>query len=111
MKNKPAAPMAFSDHELDWLIQQARKDTEGRYVSAYIQQAGEIMANNLDVFITRGMIAHALTENAGMDDSEAWDFSADLDMSIEDEYLPVSNLADRYSLIMNDLAQYVEMDK
>lgn len=111
MNNKPAAPMAFADTELDWLIQQARKDTEGRYVSAYIQQAGEIMANNLDVFITRGMIAHALTSGAGMDDTLAWEFSKDLDMSIEEEYLPEANLSKRYDLIMRDMRQYVEMDK
>lgn len=103
--------MAFSYHELDWLIQQARKDTEGRYVSAYIQQEGEIMANNLDVFITRGMIAHALTSGVGMDDTSAWEFSKDLDMSIEDEYLPEGNLSKRYDLIMRDMHQYVEMDK
>lgn len=111
MNNKPAAPQAFADIELDWLIQQARKDTEGRYVSAYIQQAGEIMANNLDVFITRGMIAHALTSEAGMDDSAAWEFSKELDMSIEDEYLPEPELGKRYSLILRDLKQYVEMGK
>lgn len=111
MKNKPASPMAFADTELDWLIQQARKDTEGRYVSAYIQQAEEIMANNLDVFITRGMIAHALTSGAGMDDTSAWEFSKDLDMSIEDDYLPESDLSKRYDLIMRYMRQYVEMDK
>lgn len=111
MNNKPAAPMAFADNELDWLIQQARKDTEGRYVSAYIQQAGEIMANNLDVFITRGMIAHALTSGAGMDDTSAWEFSKDLDMSIEDDYLPEGDLSKRYALILRDMHQYVEMDK
>ena len=111
MNNKPAAPMAFADNELDWLIQQARKDTEGRYVSAYINQAGEIMASNLHVFITRGMIAHALTSGAGMDDTLAWEFSKDLDMSIEDEYLPEGNLSKRYDLIMRDMRQYVEMDK
>lgn len=111
MNNKPAAPMAFADHELDWLIQQARKDTEGRYVSAYIQHAGEIMANNLDVFITRGMIAHALTSGAGMDDTSAWEFSKDLNMSIEDDYLPEQDLSKRYDLIMRDMRQYVEMDK
>ncbi len=111
MNNKPAAPMAFADTELDWLIQQARKDTEGRYVSAYIQQAGEIMANNLDVFITRGMIAHALTSGAGMDDTSAWEFSKDLDMSIEDDYLPVSNLAERYALIKRDCLEFVESNK
>lgn len=111
MNSKPAAPMAFADTELDWLIQQARKDTEGRYVSAYIQQAGEIMANNLDVFITRGMIAHALTSGAGMDDTSAWEFSKDLDMSIEDDYLPESDLSKRYSLILRDMHQYVEMGK
>ena len=111
MNNKPVKPMAFADIELDWLIQQARKDTEERYVSAYIQQVGEIMANNLDVFITRGMIAHALTSGAGMDDTLAWEFSKDLDMSIEDEYLPEGNLSKRYDLIMRDMRQYVEMDK
>lgn len=111
MNNKPAAPMAFADTELDWLIQLARKDTEGRYVSAYIQQAGEIMANNLDVFITRGMIAHALTSETGMDDSAAWEFSKDLDMSIEDYYLPESDLAKRYARIVLDMWQYVEMGK
>lgn len=111
MNNTPAEPMAFADTELDWLIQQARKDTEGRYVSAYIQEAGEIMANNLDAFITRGMIAHALTSGAGMDDTSAWEFSKDLDMSIEDEYLPESDLSKRYNLIMRDMRQYVEMDK
>lgn len=111
MNNKPAAPMAFADTKLDWLIQQARKDTEGRYVSAYIQQAGEIMASNLDVFITRGMIAHALTSGAGMDDTSAWEFSKDLDMSIEDDYLPEQDLSKRYDLIMRDMRQYVEMDK
>ena len=108
MNNKPASPMAFADTELDWLIQQARKDTEGRYVSAYIQQAGEIMANNLDVFITRGMIAHALTSGAGMDDTSAWEFSKDLDMSIEDDYLPISNLSERYALIKRDCMEFVE---
>ena len=111
MSNKPAAPMAFADTELDWLIQQARKDTEGRYVSAYTQQAAEIMANNLDVFITRGMIAHALTTGAGMDDNSAWEFSKDLDMSIEDDYLPVENLADRYAMIQRDCMDFVEGEK
>ena len=111
MNNKPAAPMAFADTELDWLIQQARKDTEGCYISAYIQQAGEIMERKLDVSITRGMIAHALTSGAGMDDTSAWEFSKDLDMSIEDEYLPETNLSKRYDLIMRDMRQYVEMGK
>ena len=111
MKNKTASPIAFSDTELDWLIQQARKDTEGRYVSAYIQQAGEIMSNNLDVFITRGMIAHALASGAGMDDTSAWEFSKDLDMSIEDDYLKVSNLAERYALIKRDCLEFVEGEK
>jgi len=111
MNSTPAAPMAFADTELDWLIMQSRKSTETRYTSAYIQQAGEIMSNNLDVFITRGMIAHALTSGAGMDDTSAWEFSKDLDMSIEDEYLPESDLSKRYDLIMRDMRQYVEMDK
>ncbi len=111
MNNNPAAPMAFADTELDWLIQQSRKDTESRYVSAYIHHAGELMANKLDVFITRGMIAHALTENAKMDDSSAWEFSKDLDMSIEDDYLPVSNLPERYALIKRDCLDFVESDK
>lgn len=107
MNNKPAAPMAFSDNELDWLIEQSRKDTESRFVSAYMHYAGEIMADRLDVFITRGMIAHALTEHANMDDSAAWEFSKDLDMSIEDDYLPVSNLAERYALIKRDCLEFV----
>ena len=111
MNKKPEESMSFSDHELDWIIQQARKDTEGRYVSAYINQAGEIMASNLHVFITRGMIAHALTSGAGMDDSAAWEFSKDLDMSIEYDYLPEQDLSKRYDLIMRDMRQYVEMDK
>lgn len=111
MNNTPASKMSFADTELNWLIQQCRKDTESRYVSAYIKHAGEIMTNNLDVFITRGMIAHALTENAGMDDTKAWEFSKDLDMSIEDDYLPEPDLSKRYDLIIRDMRQYVEMDK
>lgn len=111
MNNNPAAPMAFADTELDWLIQQSRKDTESRYISAYMHHAGEMMDYRLDVFITRGMIAHALTENAKMDDSAAWDFSKDLDMSIEEDYLPVSNLEDRYALIKRDCLEFVEGEK
>lgn len=111
MNNKPAAPKAFADNELDWLIQQSRKDTESRFVSAYMHHAGKIMADRLDVFITRGMIAHALTENAKMDDSAAWEFSKDLDMSIEDDYLPVSNLSERYALIKRDCLEFVEGEK
>lgn len=111
MNNKPAAPKAFADTEIDLLIQQSRKDTESRFVSAYMHHAGEIMADRLDVFITRGMIAHALTENAKMDDSAAWEFSRDLDMSIEDDYLPVSNLAERYALIKRDCLEFVEGEK
>lgn len=111
MNNKPAAPMAFADNELDRLIQQSRKDTESRFVSAYMHHAGEIIADRLDVFITRGMIAHALAENAKMDDSAAWEFSKDLDMSIEDDYLPVSNLAERYALIKRDCLEFVRGEK
>lgn len=65
----------------------------------------------LQIFITRSMIALSLVENTGMGDSEAWEFSADLDMSIEQDYLPIQDLSERFEKIMADSREYAEGEK
>lgn len=117
MKNTPAAPMAFADTELDWLIMQSRKSTETRYTSAYTQNKEDRLPLNksteekLQIYITRGMIALSLSELAGMKDADAWEFSNALDMSIEEDYLPENDLLARFELVKADCAKFVEGKK
>lgn len=65
----------------------------------------------LQIFITRGMIALALVELSGMDERSAWSFSEDLDLSIEQDYLPIDDLMQRYEKILADCREYVEGEK
>lgn len=65
----------------------------------------------LQIFITRGMIALALVELSGMDERGAWAFSEDLDLSIEQDYLPIEDLMQRYEKILTDCREYVEGEK
>lgn len=65
----------------------------------------------LQIFITRGMIALALVEISGMGERSAWAFSEDLDLSIEQDYLPIQDLMQRYEKILADCREYVEGEK
>lgn len=65
----------------------------------------------LQIFITRGMIALSLVELSGMDERSAWAFSEDLELSIEQDYLPIDDLMQRYEKIMSDCREYVEGEK
>lgn len=71
----------------------------------------EALNESLQLFITRSMIALSLVENTGMSDSEAWDFSQDLDWSIEEEYLPIEDVNERFRKIMADSLEYAEGEK
>lgn len=62
----------------------------------------------LQIFITRSMIALALVEHANMNEHQAWGFSEDLDLSIEQDYLPIEDLMQRYEKILADCREYVE---
>lgn len=59
-------------------------------------------------FVTRMMIVRALMHLTYMDRGEAWDFSGDLDMSIEQDYLPEANHQRRYRMILKDCLEYVK---
>lgn len=71
----------------------------------------ESLNARLKIFITRGMIALALVEHANMNQRQAWVFSEDLDLSIEQDYLPIEDLMQRYEKILADCREYVEGDK
>lgn len=71
----------------------------------------ESLNARLQIFITRGMIALALVEHANMNQRQAWCFSEDLDLSIEQDYLPIEDLMQRYEKILADCREYVEGEK
>lgn len=71
----------------------------------------ESLNARLQIFITRGMISLTLVELSGMDDVSAWEFSADMDLSIEQDYLPIEDLMQRYEKILADCREYVEGEK
>lgn len=71
----------------------------------------ESLNARLQMFITRGMIALALVELSGIDERSAWAFSEDLDLSIEQDYLPIEDLMQRYEKILEDCREYVEGEK
>ncbi len=110
MNDIPASPFAFADYELNYLIELSRKTTESRALSTLKLQGEKLVKKNLDVFITRGMIAHALTEMAGMTDAQAWEFSNNLDDSIECDYLPIKDMTERYAAVVADCQQFMAMD-
>jgi hypothetical protein len=71
----------------------------------------ESLNARLQIFITRSMIALALVDLSGMDERGSWAFSEDLDLSIEQDYLPIDDLMQRYEKILADCREYVEGEK
>lgn len=65
--------------------------------------------HKLQTFVTRVMIARSLIKMAGMNKADAWDFSADLDYSIEQDYLPIRSWKKRYQMVIRDCRKFVEM--
>lgn len=63
-----------------------------------------------EVHITRRMIQRSLMKHAKMTGLQAWLFSEDLDMSIEEDYLPIDSWLKRYRKVVKDCLKFVECE-